>query len=152
MPPVLRASVRHDVAGLRELIKSPDFDPLVALPGDVTALHAAALAGCAEAVPLLVAAGVPLEAKLAGVAEQLASSARLLKSCRGKSTGSRRFAISVVDMSDYRGATPLCCACLAGLPEAVAALLAAGASPHDARGLTPLGNMARIIGWLVPDA
>ena len=138
VPPHFRAIVAHDLAGLREMLQ--DYgDPLETLPGGLTALHAAALAGYGEAVPLLVAAGMPVDAKLTAVAEQLASSAKMLESCG--------LDICAPDMSDWRGATPLCCACHARQLGAVIALLASGTSPsvRDAAGLTPVGNMVHTI-------
>ena len=135
MPPLFRSIVRHHVAGLRELIKNPDFDPLETFPGDFTALHAAALVGWGEAVPLLVAGRVPLDAQLAQDARQLDNGADLLEACGDLDIG---------DLADFPGATAVCCAIGACQPEAVSALLAASASPsvRDGAGLTPLGILS----------
>ena len=53
--PLLRAVKRGDIAEVQALLRQPT--PVLEAHG-MTALHAAALFNCAEAVPLLVAAGL----------------------------------------------------------------------------------------------
>lgn len=90
---------------------------------------------------LVVAADVPLDAKLMAVAEQLTSIARLLNSC-----GLAIFAAKLARYQRYQGAALLCCTICANLGQCT---LAAGASIHarDAAGITPLGSMLHAIGW-----
>lgn len=70
LPPLFHALLSDDDAHVAALIQG-GTDPLVALGGGLTSLHAAALGGCAAAVPLMAAAGAPLEAQLAAASSPL---------------------------------------------------------------------------------
>lgn len=110
------------------------------LPGGLSTLHAAALGGCAGAVPALAAAGAPLDARLAeGLPPEPAlGGIGMLQQCRpreldqteelvtsafpGMRTPSARGELLPT------GATPLALACLMAQGSVVEALLAAGAA------------------------
>ena len=123
-----------DVPEVRRLLADPVVDALETMPGDVTALHVSALANCAEAVPLLVAVGVAVDAPIGLDGSQVFSTSSAV---RQHSSGLFHALIAC------RGGTALGCpSCLLN-PAVVAALLQAGAScgARDAAGYTPLGRV-----------
>lgn len=114
---LVSAALRRDVPGMQAALRA-GADPLQAAPGGLTALHAAAMWGLAEAVPLLVSAGAGVDARMASTVEVAA-----FMQSRGF-TLPGKYTLRFVDDD----ATPLHLAASEGSAATVRALLAAGAS------------------------
>lgn len=111
-PPLFKALLGGSSAHAVKLLKG-GADAQEVLPGGLTALHAAALGGVADAVPALVAAGVPVET-------QLAEPLQLPNQSSQQDSFDKAPA----------GSTALTLASAMGQPGTVEALLAAGAAPE----------------------
>lgn len=128
--PLFQAILAGDHAHLRSLLAAAS--PADLTVGPVSLWHAAAFAGDATAVPLLAAAGAPIAA-----ADRLAD--LQAQPFHGLLTEQQQRMLWT--WAYLHSAVATCVAAACGHAHAVAALLAAGASPHA------LGSLASAPGW-----